>query len=45
MFKNLKILFLIITLTIFSSSLFAEKVNKIVIDGNSRVSDETVKTY
>tara|TARA_B100001057_G_scaffold496656_1_gene598666 strand:+ start:4673 stop:6910 length:2238 start_codon:yes stop_codon:yes gene_type:complete len=42
--NKLKILFFL-SITLFCSNLFAEKVNKIVINGNTRISDETIKTY
>ena len=43
MFKKFS-LFLIL-ITIFSSSLKAEVIKKIIIEGNNRISEETVKVY
>tara|TARA_B100000941_G_C28505748_1_gene557182 strand:+ start:344 stop:2578 length:2235 start_codon:yes stop_codon:yes gene_type:complete len=43
MFK--KISFFLIFIIIFSSSLKAEVIKKIIIEGNNRISEETVKVY
>jgi outer membrane protein insertion porin family len=42
MFKKI---FIIITFLLFNSISNAEVVNKIQIDGNKRISDETIKVY
>ena len=40
-----KKIFIFLLLFLFSSSLYAETVKKIIIDGNNRVSDETIIVY
>ena len=40
-----KILKILIAFSIFASSVSAEIVNKIEINGNKRISDETIKVY
>ena len=43
--KKILLSFFISILTLFFSSLRADIVNKIIVEGNSRVSEETIKIY
>ena len=45
MIKNLYKIFLFFLLVLFSLKSYAEIINEIIINGNSRVSEETIKTY
>ena len=42
--RKIKFIYIILFLTLFNNS-FAEIVNKIEINGNKRVSSETIKVY
>ena len=45
MIKTNLIIFIFLIICFTSFTLKAEMVNKIEIDGNSRISDETIKVY
>jgi len=43
--KKLKYILIVLFLSFFSNSINAEVINNVVINGNKRVSDETIKIY